>query len=265
MAGLAGLAGRFVVLKLGGAAEIDLGSMAEEILALGEAGARVVVVHGGGKELSAALERAGKESNFIEGLRATDAETLEIAVMVFAGKVNKEIVARLLAAGVKAAGLSGVDGGVVTVTPRLEPAGLGFVGEVETVDTDLLAKLVDGGFVPVVAPVASDKDGQIYNINADTLAGEIAAKLGAARLVFLTDVPGVLDASGETIALVTPALAAELSAAGTVSGGMIPKIDAALRWLGEVEEVHIMDGSGAGAVRDQLAGEGRVGTRFAPD
>lgn len=265
MAGLAGLDGRYVVLKLGGAAEIDLGSMAEEILALGEAGARVVVVHGGGKELSAALDRAGKESTFIEGLRVTDAETLEIAVMVFTGKVNKEIVARLRAAGVRAVGLSGVDGATVTVTPRREPPGLGFVGEVETVITDLLTTLVDGGFVPVVAPVASDAGGQIYNINADTLAGEITAKLGAARLVFLTDVPGVLDASGETIPLVTPALAAELSAAGTVSGGMVPKIDAALRWLGEVEEVHIVDGSGAGAVRDQLAGEGRVGTRFAPD
>lgn len=265
MAGLAGLSGRYVVLKLGGAAEIDLGSVAEDILALGEAGARVVLVHGGGKELSSALDRAGKESTFIEGLRATDAETLEIAVMVFAGKVNKEIVARLRAAGVRAAGLSGIDGGTVTVTPRREPPGLGFVGEVKEVDTAALTTLAEAGFVPVVAPVASDAGGQIYNINADTLAGEIAAKLRAARLVFLTDVPGVLDASGETIPLVTPALARQLKEAGTVSGGMIPKIDAALRWLGEVEEVHIVDGSVAGAVRDQLARQGGAGTRFAPD
>lgn len=264
MAGLVGLAGRYVVLKIGGAAEIDLRSIADEILALGEAGVPVVVVHGGGEELSTALDRAGKQSNFIEGLRVTDAETLDIAVMVFAGKVNKEIVARLRAAGVGAVGLSGVDGGTVTVAPRLEPPGLGFVGAVEQVDTELLKTLADGGFVPVVAPVASDADGQIYNINADTLAGEIAAKLHAARLVFLTDVPGVLDAAGRTIPLMTPKLATELSAAGTVSGGMIPKIDAALRWLDEVEEVHIVDGSLPGAVRNQLIGKGSAGTRFAP-
>ena len=259
------LDGRYVVLKMGGAASIDLDSIALEIQELTRAGARVVLVHGGGKELSAALDRAGKESNFVEGLRATDAETLEIAVAVFAGKVNTEVVAQLRAGGVNAVGLTGVDGRLVTVAPQLAPPGLGFVGEVRAVDPTPITTLTESEFVPVIAPIAAGDDGQLYNINADTLAGEIAAALHASRLVFITDVAGVLDGAGRTIPLVTPRIAAELREAGTVTGGMVPKIESALQRLDAVDEVHIVDGATARAVRQQLLGRGTAGTRFARD
>ncbi|MDP6350227.1 MAG: acetylglutamate kinase [Chloroflexota bacterium] len=260
---LAGLAGRHVVLKVGGAAEIDLDAIALEVLALLEAAAHVTIVHGGGRELSAALEAAGLESNFIKGLRATDARTLDVAVSVFAGKVNTAIVAQLRAAGVNAVGLTGVDGRLVTVAAQLDPPGLGFVGEVLAIEAAVLETLTTADLVPVVAPIAAGDDAQLYNINADTLAGEVAAALGAARLVFISNVPGVLDDAGGTIPLVTPGSAAELKASGTVTGGMIPKIDSALRRLDRVDEVHIVDGGAPGAVIAQLSGEGDSGTCFA--
>jgi acetylglutamate kinase len=262
---LAGLAGRHVVLKVGGAAEIDLDAIAVEILTLAEADAHVTVVHGGGRELSAALEAAGLESHFIDGLRATDAPTLDIAVGVFAGRVNTAVVARLRAAGVNAVGLTGVDGRLLTIDPQLDPPGLGFVAQVCTVDPTVITTLTDNNFVPVIAPIAGGDDAQLYNINADTLAGEIAGALQAARLVFISNVPGVLDAAGRTIPLVTPRSAAALKAEGTVSGGMIPKIDSALRRLDRVDEVHIVDGGAPGAVIAQLSGAGDSGTRFARD
>ncbi|HJO06777.1 MAG TPA: acetylglutamate kinase [Chloroflexota bacterium] len=262
---MTGLSGRHVVLKVGGAAEIDLDAITAEILALLDGGSHVTIVHGGGRELSAALEAAGLDSRFIDGLRATDAATLEIAVSVFAGKVNTAITAQLRAGGVNAVGLTGVDGHLATVEPQLEPPGLGFVGQVHTVDPASLTTLTDAGFVPVIAPIASDDDGFLYNINADTLAGEVAAALSAARLVFISNVPGVLDAAGHTIPLVTPRSAAELKANGTVTVGMIPKVDSALQRLDRVDEVHIVDGGTPGAVIAQLLGQGHAGTRFARD
>lgn len=265
MTQLSHLAQQSVVLKLGGATEIDLASIMYEIQSLSNVGASVVLVHGGGEELSSALDQAGLKAEFINGLRVTDAATLEIAIMVLAGKVNKTIVAKLQAAGISAVGISGVDGGTVLVAPHPESPDLGYVGTVTDVDLTLVTSLLHNSFIPVIAPVATSQDGQIYNVNADTVAGEIAAKLNAARLILITNVPGVLDASGNTISLLTPSMATKLSADGTIAGGMIPKTEVALQRLDQVEEVHIVDGSVPGVICRQLEGKQTAGTRFKRD
>ena len=217
------------------------------------------------KALQNALDQAGLKAEFINGLRVTDAATLEIAIMVLAGKVNKTIVAKLQAAGISAVGISGVDGGTVLVAPHTESPDLAYVGTVTDVDLTLVTSLLHNSFIPVIAPVATSQDGQIYNVNADTVAGEIAAKLNAARLILITNVPGVLDASGNTISLLTPSMATKLSADGTIAGGMIPKTEVALQRLDQVEEVHIVDGSVPGVICRQLEGKQTAGTRFKRD
>ena len=254
--------GRVVVVKIGGSDEAKSASIFEDIVYLKTKGAKVVVVHGGGKALSCWLELTGRKTGFVEGLRITSAETLEVAVMVFAGKVNKEIAARLTALGLRAVGISGIDAGLLQVERQTQPPGLGLVGKIVAVDTHLLDGLIDSGMTPVVAPIAADKNGQIYNVNADTVAAEISAALQASCLVFVTDVPGVLDASGELIDTVTPLIARRLRKDGTISGGMIPKVEAALAPLGNVGESHVVDGSIAHALIDQLQHGNGPGTRF---
>ena len=261
--GLSGYRGKFVVIKIGGSDEAASTSIFEDIARLRAEGVKVVVVHGGGKALSHWLKLAGHQTRFVDGLRVTDSETLEVAVMVFAGKVNKEIVSRFAKLGMRAVGISGVDGGLVVVEPETHPPGLGLVGRIVALDTLLLDRLVESEMVPVVAPIAADRNGQMFNVNADTIASEIAAALGAASLVFVTDVRGVLDASGEPIEKVTPPIARQLRQEGTISGGMIPKIDAALAPLGSVGETHVVDGSTPHVLIDQLGGPNRPGTRFA--
>ena len=261
--GLSGYRGKFVVIKIGGSDEAASASIFEDIDRLRTEGVKVVVVHGGGKALSHWLKLAGHQTRFVDGLRVTDAETLEVAVMVFAGKVNKEIVSRFARLGLRAVGISGVDGGLVLVEPETHPPGLGLVGRIVAVKTLLLDRLVESEMVPVVAPIAADRNGQMYNVNADTVASEIAAALGAAGLVFVTDVRGVLDASGEPIEKVTPRIARRLRQEGTISGGMIPKVEAALAPLGDVGETHVVDGSMPHVLINQLGGPNRPGTRFA--
>ncbi|MCY3800058.1 MAG: acetylglutamate kinase, partial [Chloroflexi bacterium] len=180
--GLSGYRGKFVVVKIGGSDEAASASIFQDIARLRAEGVKVVVVHGGGKALSHWLKLAGHQTRFVDGLRVTDAETLEVAVMVFAGKVNKEIVSRFAKLGLRAVGISGVDGGLVLVEPETHPPGLGLVGRIVAVDTLLLDRLVESEMVPVVAPVAADRNGQMYNVNADTVAAEIAGALGAASL-----------------------------------------------------------------------------------
>ena len=261
--GLNDYRGKFVVVKIGGSDEATSASIFEDIARLRTDGAKVVVVHGGGKALSHWLKLAGRQTRFVDGLRVTDAETLEVAVMVFAGKVNKEIASRLAALGLRAVGISGVDAGLVQVEPETHPPGLGLVGRIVAVDTLLIDRLVESRMIPVVAPIAADRNGQMYNVNADTVAAEIAAALGAASLVFVTDVRGVLDASGQPIDKVTPRIARQLREEGTISGGMIPKVEAALAPLGSVGETHVVDGSIAHALIDQLGRRDGPGTRFA--
>ncbi len=208
---------------------------AEDIVLLKAVGINPVVVHGGGPQIGAMLEKLGVESTFVDGLRVTDKATAEVAEMVLSGAINKELVGWINQAGGKGMGLSGKDGKMVRAEKvnrtvkdpdsQIEQViDLGFVGEPQHVDTTILKTASDAGMIPIVAPIASDGEGETYNINADTMAGALAAALGAARLFLLTDVAGVLDKQGKLLTDLSPADIAALQDDGTVSGGMIPKL-----------------------------------------
>ncbi len=232
-------AGRTFVVKYGGHAMGDAElarDFAEDVVLLKAVGINPVVVHGGGPQIGAMLKKLGVESQFVDGLRVTDKATAEVAEMVLSGGINKEIVRWIAGAGGKAIGLSGKDGGLVTArkvtrTTRdpdsqiEQVVDLGFVGEPKSVDTSVIKTISDAGMIPVIAPIAVGEDGETYNINADTMAGAIAAALGAARLFLLTDVAGVLDKDKQLLTDLTPADIAVLQADGTISGGMIPKLE----------------------------------------
>ena len=232
-------AGKTFVVKYGGHAMGDpelARDFAEDVVLLKAVGINPVVVHGGGPQIGAMLKKLGVESSFIDGLRVTDRETAKIAEMVLSGSINKELVGWIAQAGGKALGISGKDAGLVTARKverttkdpdsHIESAiDLGFVGEPARVDTTILQTTCAAGMIPVIAPIGAGEDGETYNINADTMAGAIAAALGAARLFLLTDVAGVLDKSGALLTDLTPAKIAELQADGTISGGMIPKLE----------------------------------------
>ena len=232
-------AGRTFVVKYGGHAMGDpkaARDFAEDIVLLKAVGINPVVVHGGGPQIGAMLAKLGVESTFVDGLRVTDRATAEIAEMVLSGAINKELVGWIAQAGGKAIGISGKDGGLVTARKLTrttrdpdsnieQVVDLGFVGEPEAVDTAVLRTVSAAGMIPVVAPIGAGADGHTYNINADTMAGAIAAALGAARLFLLTDVAGVLDQDRTLLTDLTPADIAGLRAAGTIRGGMIPKLE----------------------------------------
>lgn len=232
-------AGRTFVVKYGGHAMGEpqaARDFAEDIVLLKAVGINPVVVHGGGPQIGDMLAKLGVESTFVDGLRVTDEATAKVAEMVLSGAINKELVGWLSNAGGKALGLSGKDGGLVTArkverTTRdpeslIEKAvDLGFVGEPAHVDTGVIDTAVAAGMIPVIAPIAGGEDGATYNINADTMAGAIAAALGAARLFLLTDVPGVLDGEGKLLAELTPADIAKLRDEGVIKGGMVPKLE----------------------------------------
>ncbi|EJL21173.1 acetylglutamate kinase [Novosphingobium sp. AP12] len=232
-------AGRTFVVKYGGHAMGDpekAHDFAEDVVLLKAVGINVVVVHGGGPQIGAMLKTMGVESRFVDGLRITDEATAKVAEMVLSGAINKEIVGWIARAGGKAMGVSGKDGGMVTARKvertRKDPdslieqvVDLGFVGEPETIDTTVIDTISAAGMIPVIAPIAPGPDGKTYNVNADTMAGAIAAALGASRLFLLTDVAGVLDKRGELLTDLTPAAIEKLKADGTISGGMIPKLE----------------------------------------
>ena len=232
-------AGQTFVVKYGGHAMGDpelAHDFAEDVVLLKAIGINPVVVHGGGPQIGNMLRKLGVESRFVDGLRVTDKATAEVAEMVLSGAINKQIVGWIAGAGGKAIGISGKDGGLVIArkisrTSR-DPGSqieqvvdLGFVGEPEHVDTSVIETICAAGMIPVIAPIAPGADGETYNVNADTMAGAIAAALGAARLFLLTDVAGVLNKSGELLTDLTPATIAGLQADGTISGGMIPKLE----------------------------------------
>lgn len=250
-------AGRTFVVKYGGHAMGDAEAardFAEDIVLLKAVGINPVVVHGGGPQIGQMLARLGVESTFVDGLRVTDAATAKIAEMVLSGGINKELVGWIAAAGGKAIGISGKDGGLVTARKvtrttrdpdsQIEQViDLGFVGEPAFVDTSVIDTAVAAGMIPVIAPIAAGEDGETYNINADTMAGAIAAALGAARLFLLTDVPGVLDAQGQLIDELTPADIAALRADGVIRGGMVPKLETCINAVGAgCEAAVVLDG-----------------------
>ena len=249
-------AGATVVVKLGGATLGGTtfdggGALLEEVAALSRAGLRVVLVHGGGPLITAWLERLGVPTRFMEGQRVTDEPALEVATMVLRGTVNTGIVAALGRLGVRAAGLSGADDRLLRARRRPE---LGLVGEVAGVDTALLRTLLGQGIVPVVAPLGLDADGTLVNINADVAAAAIAAALAAGAALFLTDVPGVRGADGTVQAQLDADTARRLIADGTISGGMIPKVQACLAALTGARRAMILDGRAPGALQHLLAG-----------
>lgn len=236
-------AGRSFVVKYGGHAMGDpraARDFAEDIVLLKAVGINPVVVHGGGPQIGAMLKKLGVETTFIDGLRVTNKETAQVAEMVLSGAINKELVSWIAQAGGKAIGISGKDGGLVTATKvertvkdpesNIERViDLGFVGDPSEIDTTILETVSSAGMIPVVAPIAVGKDGETYNINADTMAGALAAALGAARLFLLTDVPGVLNKDKELLTDLTPADIEALRADGTIFGGMIPKLETCTR------------------------------------
>lgn len=255
---VAAMSGRTVVAKLGGSALGSHDTTLADAAALAAVGVRVVLVHGGGAAISDWLQRTGQEPRFIGGLRVTDAATLEMVVMVLAGKVNKELVGGVLAHGGRAIGLSGLDGAMLQARRRSEE--LGFVGDVTAVDTAPLEALLSAGYLPVVAPIAADASGQPLNVNADTAAAELAVALRAERMIFLSDVPGVCDAAGQLIPRLTLAQTRALIEQGVVTRGMIPKVEACFRALSMVPETQIVDGRQPHALLRELTGAGLLGT-----
>ena len=250
-------AGKTFVIKYGGHAMGDpelARSFAEDVVLLKAVGINPVVVHGGGPQIGSMLKRLGVESRFVDGLRVTDAETAQIAEMVLAGSINKEIVGWIGAAGGRAVGISGKDARMVTAekVSRSQPdklqgierhVDLGFVGEPKHVDRTILDQLSASGVIPVVAPIAIGADGHTYNINADTMAGAIAAALGASRLFLLTDVAGVLDKEKKLLSDLVPGDVERLKADGTISGGMIPKMETCVHAIDAgVDAAVILDG-----------------------
>jgi acetylglutamate kinase len=221
-----------------------------------------VIVHGGGKAVTDWEKTLGRKASFVEGLRVTDADALELVQMVLAGKVNGDLVAMLNARGIKSIGLTGADGEMLLSRPRKKPAGLKFVGEIERVNVSTFVTLGEGGFVPVIAPLGVTEEGQFLNINADTVAGELAKALLARHFLLLTDVPGVQDKDGEVLPNLTAARARQLIRNGTISGGMIPKVTACLDALEGVPTAHIVDGREPHAVLRQLLTLEPVGTQF---
>jgi len=233
-----------VVIKLGGHAmgsDEGMASFARDVVLMRTVGVNPVIVHGGGPMINALLDRLGVQSTFVRGKRVTDAETVEVVEMVLAGQVNKRIVAAINAQGGKAVGLSGKDAGLMTCT-QTDPE-LGFVGTPSHVDPSLLQQLFQAEMIPVIAPIGAGEDGETFNINGDTAAGAIAGALKADRLMLLTDVAGVKNASGEVVTQMTSSQVRDMTAEGTIAGGMIPKTETAMDALDQgVRAVVILDG-----------------------
>ncbi|MBN2328891.1 MAG: acetylglutamate kinase [Candidatus Omnitrophica bacterium] len=272
--------GKIIVIKYGGAAmsrEELKQEFCRDIVLLDYVGMRPVVVHGGGPQVTGLMKRLGKDAQFVDGLRVTDKETIDIAEMVLTGLVGKEIVARMNQEGGRAVSLSGKDANLIRAR-KLKPRShtdpsqeidLGYVGEIESINPEILFSLEKSGFIPVVSPVGVGADGHAYNVNADTVAGEIAAALHAERLILLSDIPGVLKDVKNSDSLVTSLTVsgvADMISSGRAEGGMIPKLKACLRGLGGgVKKAHIIDGRTPHSVLLELFTDTGVGTQIYPD
>jgi acetylglutamate kinase len=264
--------GQTVVVKYGGAAMVDEALRVEvlkDIVLLEHVGLHPVVVHGGGPEISEMMRRLGKQPEFVDGQRVTDAATVEIAQMVLVGKTNPDLVAAIHQQGGRAIGLSGKDGAMVLARKQSGEKDLGFVGEVTEVNPSLVRGLLAEGFIPVIAPITAGPAGETYNINADHFAGRIAGPLGASKLVLLTDVRGVLRDKSDPESLVselTAGAAKQMIAAKQIESGMIPKVQACLEALeGGVERCHIIDGRLPHALLMELLTDVGIGTMVVRD
>ena len=257
---------KIVVIKYGGAAmvESDLkSSFASDVTLLRFIGIRPVIVHGGGPQIGEMLKRVGKKTSFVDGMRVTDDEAMEIVEMVLGGKVNAEIVERIGRAGGQAVGLTGKDGSFLRVTRLTGQNGedLGWVGTPEHIDADIILRMTDAGFIPVIAPIGIDADGRTYNVNADLVAGRLAEAIGAEKLILLTDVDGVLDADGKMMPRLDAQQARAAIRAGDIKGGMIPKVDCCIHAReGGVTSAHIIDGRVMHALLLEIFTDGGVGT-----
>lgn len=262
--------GRTVVVKYGGSVlnAGDAGTVVEDLVLLKGAGVNPVLVHGGGPEITRLLDRLGIETRFVQGLRVTDAETMEIVEMVLAGRANKALVTMICNSGGSAVGLSGKDAGLLQASRLKTPEGLGFVGEVVRVNGAIIQTISDAGHIPVVASVGVGEGGESLNLNADHAAGALAAALGASKLVILTDVPGVMRTGpGEPTLLSTLSVdeVRQLISDGTISRGMIPKVEACLDVLARgVPSAHIIGTSAPHALLIELFTEDGIGTMITP-
>ncbi|GMQ88860.1 MAG: acetylglutamate kinase [Gammaproteobacteria bacterium] len=267
--------GKTVVVKYGGNAMVDeqlKSGFARDIVLMRLVGINPVVVHGGGPQIGKVLEKIGKESRFVDGMRVTDSETMDVVEMVLGGLVNKDIVNLITRHGGRAVGLTGKDGDLIRArkltisrdSPELdapEIIDIGHVGEVASVDTSVVDMIVSGGFIPVIAPIGVGEDGHSYNINADLVAGRVAEVMGAEKLILLTNTEGLLDRQGKLLTGLTAGEVDDLIADGTVHGGMLPKIQCALSAVKSgVRSTHIIDGRVEHAVLIELFTDEGVGT-----
>lgn len=269
--------GMTIVIKYGGHAMVDeqlKQDFARDITLMKFIGLKPVVVHGGGPQISQVLDQMGIVSTFVRGMRLTDAPTMDVVEMVLGGKINKAIVHQINRHGGRAVGLSGKDGGLISAkklhivsqddaTKPPEIIDPGLVGEVTRVNPEIIDTLTQQGFIPIIAPVGAGDGGETYNINADLVASHVAAALGAGRLIFLTDVDGVLDPDGKLIPTITAAAARAMIADASVTGGMIPKIETTLQAIDNgVKKVHIINGKKRHALLLELFTDSGIGTEF---
>src|SRR5213083_3615645 len=264
--------GKTLVIKYGGAAMEQAPlkeQFARDVLLLRLVGMRPVIVHGGGPQIGALMKRLGKVPKFVGGMRVTDPETVEIVEMVLVGKINKEIVGLINLHGGRAVGLSGKDGSMIRARKRMHRqadgslADIGLVGEVESVDPEPIRVLEAGGFIPVIAPVGVGSGGETYNINADLVAGDVAAALLAEKLIHLTDVQGILDSDRKLVSTLARKDAERLVQDGVIDGGMLPKVESSLRALeGGIAKAHIIDGSQPHAILLELFTREGIGTEI---
>ncbi|QKQ24761.1 acetylglutamate kinase [Candidatus Ruthia endofausta] len=263
--------GKTIVIKYGGNAMVDealKSSFARDIVLMKLVGMNPIVVHGGGPQIAKILEKIGKQSQFIDGMRVTDAETMDVVEMVLGGLVNKEIVNLIHQHGGHSIGLTGKDGSLISakklkhyIEPTSEIIDLGHVGEVDKIDTSVINLLLKGDFIPVIAPIGVGKDSFSYNINADLVAGAIAQALNAEKLILLTNTSGLLDANGELLTGLDTNIIDELIEDGTIHSGMLPKINCALSAVKNgVKSTHIIDGRAAHAVLLEVFTDSGVGT-----
>ena len=269
-------AGATLVVKYGGNAMVDEDckrAFARDVVLMKLVGMNPIVVHGGGPQIGDLLDRLNIPTKFVDGMRVTDAATMDVVQMVLGGLVNKDIVSLLNAAGGRAVGITGQDADLIRarkLTPKRQSLGsldapeiidIGHVGEVAQVDSGVLDTLIGRGFIPVIAPVGVGADGQSYNINADLVAGAVAEHLAAAKLILLTNTPGIVDADGKTLTGLTRTDAERLVADGTVAGGMLPKVECAIGAVaGGVAAAHIIDGRVPHALLLEILTDGGVGT-----